>query len=230
MLSELPGGKGGTNRDSDGGICKDSWGRAAVNREIMLTCHTFQYGSQKSSGVVPRKRQLRRGKRSLYMDNDASLASIDREGPGALWEGHRVALTASHACVVFAWAANHLKKECTPVRRVRQAEPSWEWIQQALTHRGWSGSVCCVCVFVCVCASLCDALAFYLFANSDHFTAEAYILNDIIIVYMFLCNNFRWNSEFHYLYLKVCATIFGGLQLSLSSLTPTALTVSNSVK
>lgn len=56
------------------------------------------------------------------MDNDAGSASIDGEGPGALWEGHGVALTASHGCVVFAWAANHLRKECTQVRRVRQAE------------------------------------------------------------------------------------------------------------
>lgn len=56
------------------------------------------------------------------MDNDASSASIDGEGPGALWEGHRVALTARHGCVVFAWAANHLRKECARVRGVRQAE------------------------------------------------------------------------------------------------------------
>lgn len=27
-----------------------------------------------------------------------------------MWEGHGVALTASHGCVVFAWAANHLRK------------------------------------------------------------------------------------------------------------------------
>lgn len=30
--------------------------RGGVNREIMHACHTFQYGSEKSSGVVPRKR------------------------------------------------------------------------------------------------------------------------------------------------------------------------------
>lgn len=30
--------------------------REEVNREIMRACHTFQYGSEKSSGVVPRKR------------------------------------------------------------------------------------------------------------------------------------------------------------------------------
>lgn len=84
---------------------------------MMSTCSTFQYGSPKSSGVVPRKRQLWRGKRSLYMDNDGGSASIDGEGPGALWGGHRVALTASHGSVVFAWSANHLRKECTWVRR-----------------------------------------------------------------------------------------------------------------
>lgn len=39
------------------------------------------------------------------------------EGAGALWGGHKVALTASHSSVVFAWAANHLRKECTQVRR-----------------------------------------------------------------------------------------------------------------
>lgn len=92
----------------------------------MCTWYTFQYGLEKSSGVVPRKHQLWGGKRSLYLDNDASSASIDGEGPGALWEGHRVALTASHGCVVFAWAANHLRKECTQVRKVRQAEPNRE--------------------------------------------------------------------------------------------------------
>lgn len=70
------------------------------------------------------------------LDNDASSASIDREGPGALWEGHQVALTASHGCVVFAWAANHLRKECTQVRGVRQAESSRERTQQAPTHQG----------------------------------------------------------------------------------------------
>lgn len=91
--------------------------RWEVNRKIMSTCRTFQYGAQKSSGVVPRKRQLWRGKRSLYVDNDASSASIDGEGPGAWWGGHQVALTASHGSVVFAKAANHHRKECTWVRR-----------------------------------------------------------------------------------------------------------------
>lgn len=33
----------------------DSEEREEVNREIMPACHTFQYGSEKSSGVVPRK-------------------------------------------------------------------------------------------------------------------------------------------------------------------------------
>lgn len=51
----LPGGEGYRQRDSEEEKRRDSKERGEVNREIMSTCHTFQYGSEKSSGVVPRK-------------------------------------------------------------------------------------------------------------------------------------------------------------------------------
>lgn len=51
-------GKKDTTRAKRGGEGGVGWGErggGGVNREITHTCHTFQYGSEESSGVVPRK-------------------------------------------------------------------------------------------------------------------------------------------------------------------------------